>query len=119
MGYGSRAVLAGGLGFAVSFVVACGGGSGLLSSDQASTLNGQLDTVSSAVLAGDCNTAASAARALSNAVADLPSTVNTTLVQNLGQGAQTVSQLASKECQTTETTPTTTTTTTTPTTTTT
>ena len=49
MGYAPRALLAGGLGFAVSFLVACGGGSGLLSADQASSLNGQLDQVSSAV----------------------------------------------------------------------
>ena len=35
MRFGSRAFLAGGLGFAVAFVVACGGSNGLLSGDQA------------------------------------------------------------------------------------
>jgi len=126
MGYGSRALLACGLGFAVSFIAACGGSSGLLSGDQANSLSSQLDTLSSAVAAGNCGTAAGAARAFNNAVANLPSTVNTTLVANLGQGAQTVSQLAAQDCQnaatsttSASTTPTSTTTTTTPTTTTT
>ena len=99
MGIGSRAFLAGGLGFAVSFVVACGGGNGLLTGDQADSLNRQLSSVSSAVQSGDCGAASSAARSLNNTVADLPSTVNTTLVQNLGQGAATVSVLAAKNCR--------------------
>jgi hypothetical protein len=99
MGYGSRALLAGGVGLAVSFLVACGGNSGLLSSDQATNLNSQLAALSSAVADGNCGAAASAARSFSNGVANLPSTVNTTLVQNLGQGAQTVSQLAAEQCQ--------------------
>lgn len=99
MGIGSRATLAASLGFAVSFVVACGGGNGLLSSDQSSSLNAQLDSVSSAVAAGKCGAATSAARAFSNQVANLPPKVNTTLVQNLGQGAATVGELAAKDCQ--------------------
>ena len=99
MGIGSRATLAASLGFAVSFVVACGGGNGLLSSDQASSLNAQLGSVSSAVAAGKCGVATSAARAFSNQVADLPPKISTTLVQNLGQGAATVGQLAAKDCQ--------------------
>ena len=37
-------ILAGGLGFAVSCLVACGGGAGLLSGDQSIALNGQLAT---------------------------------------------------------------------------
>jgi hypothetical protein len=125
MGYGSRAFLAGGLGFAVSFVVACGGGNGLLTGDQASTLNSQLASVSSAVSAGQCGAAASAATAFGNDIGNLPSTVNTTLVQDLARGAATVGDLAAKDCQnphhssSTSTTPTTTSssTTTTPTTT--
>ena len=46
MRYGSRAFLAGSLGFAVAFVVACGSGNGLLSGDQASTLTGELTSIS-------------------------------------------------------------------------
>ena len=49
MRYAPRAILAGGLGFAVSCVAACGGGAGLLSGDQSIALSGQADAVSSAV----------------------------------------------------------------------
>ena len=49
MRYAPRAILACGLGFAVSFVVACGGGSGLLSGDQSNALSGQAEQISSAV----------------------------------------------------------------------
>ena len=38
MGFGSRAILAGGLGFTLAFVVACGNSTGLLSSAQSSSL---------------------------------------------------------------------------------
>jgi hypothetical protein len=99
MRYGPSALLAGGLGFAVSFLVACGGGSGLLSGDQARTLNGQLDQVSSALSAGDCAAVSSASASLSNAVLALPPSVNSTLRANLTQGISTVDQLAQRECR--------------------
>jgi hypothetical protein len=105
-------VVAGGLGFAVSCLVACGGGSGLLSSDQASTLNSRLDQVSSAVQAGDCGAVTNATEGLSSAVVDLPPSVNSTLRRNLDQGISTVGQLALKDCRTTPATTTSTTTTT-------
>jgi hypothetical protein len=131
MRYRSRAFLAGILGFTVAFVVACGGGNGLLSADQASNLNGQLSSISSAIAAGDCFGAAAAAQQFSNQVGALGSNVNTTLIENLGQGAATVSALANRDCSSSSssssasststssstTTPTTTSTTTTPTTT--
>lgn len=98
MGHGSRAFLAGGLGFAVAFVVACGGQNGLLDSSQANNLNAQLNSVSSAVSAGNCGSARTAAQAFTNEVAALPANVNTTLVRNLGQGATTISQLAARDC---------------------
>jgi hypothetical protein len=101
MRFGSRAFLAGGLGFAAAFVVACGGGNGLLSGDQSSSLSSQLQSISVALGSHQCGAAASAATSLNNAVANLPSTVNTTLLQNLGQGASTVGQLASSDCQST------------------
>jgi hypothetical protein len=105
----ARALLAGGLGFAVSLIVAaCGGGSGLLSGDQANTLNGQLDQVNSAVGSRNCAAAANASQGFGNAVANLPQTVNTTLRANLTQGASTISDLAARDCRTTMT-PTTTT----------
>jgi hypothetical protein len=93
-----RAILAGVLGFAASFVVACGGGSGLLSTNQAGGLNGPLDRVSQAIAAGDCNGVSSATNDLSNAVGNLPASVNATLRNNLSQGAATVAQLAKREC---------------------
>jgi hypothetical protein len=112
MGLRPRAFLAGGLGFAAAFIVACGGSNGLLTADESSTLSQQLDAVSSAVKAGHCGAARSAATALNNAVADLPPSVSTKLVQNLGQGAATVGQLAQQDCSgtTSSTTPTTSTT---------
>ena len=123
-----RALLGGGLGFAVSLIVAaCGGSSGLLSSEQASTINSRLDQISSAVQAGDCRSASRATVSLGDAVASLPSTVSQSLRTNLDQAVSTVGKLASQDCQsaqsnktptsttitTTTTTPTTTTTTTT------
>jgi hypothetical protein len=98
MGLRSRAFLAGGLGFTAAFVVACGGSTGLLTADQGSTLSSRLDAVSKAVSSGDCSAATSAANAFNTAVGNLPPSVSTKLVQNLGDGAQTVEQLAAKDC---------------------
>lgn len=105
-----RALVACGTGFAVSLLAACGGGAGLLSSDQANSLSNQLNNVSAAVGAHNCGGAANASQGLGNAVGALPSTVNSTLRQDLSQGASTVGRLAAKDCQ--QTTPTTTTATT-------
>ncbi len=123
MRYAPRAILAGGLGFAVSFVAACGGGAGLLSGDQSIALSGQGNEINSAVQSGDCGAAINASAALNKDVHSLPVTVNPTLRSNLNQGAVTIAQLAAKDCRqhqaTTTTSPPTTTSTTTPTTTTT
>ena len=100
MRFAPSALVAGGLGFAVSCLAACGGGAGLLSGDQAGTLSNQLDQVSSAVQSGNCATATSASNALVNQVSNLPSTVNSTVRANLAQGATTVSQLATQQCRT-------------------
>ena len=97
MGLRSRAFLAGGLGFAAAFVVACGGSTGLLTADQSSTLSSRLDAVSAAVNSGNCSAATNAADAFNAAVGNLQS-VSTKLVQNLGDGAQTVKRLAAKDC---------------------
>jgi len=109
MRYARRALVAGGLGFVVSFIVACGGSGGLLSRDQAGTLNNRLNQVSLALSSGDCGAVSNATSGLSNAVADLPDSVNATLRANLTQGASTVESLATVHCQqtTTPTTPTT------------
>jgi hypothetical protein len=107
MRYLLRAILAGGLGFATSLLIAaCGGGAGLLSTDQSSTLSSQLNQLSSAVSAGNCGAVSSAAAALGNSVGNLPATVNPTLRNNLVQGASTVADLAQKDCHQTTSTPT-------------
>jgi hypothetical protein len=98
MGLRYRAFLAGGLGFAAAFVVACGGSNGLLSGSQSSTLSSQLDAVSAAVNSGNCRAATSAANAFNSTVGSLPSSVNPKLVQNLGAGAVTIKQLAGQDC---------------------
>jgi hypothetical protein len=121
-----RALLAGSLGFAASFVAGCGSGAGLLSGNQASTLQNQLSQVSSALSAGHCAQVRSATQSLVGEVASLPTSVNENLRQALGQEASQVSTLSVQECHPpaattpkTTTTPPPTTTTTTPTTTTT
>jgi hypothetical protein len=98
MRYAPRAILAGGLGFAASFVVACGGGSGLLSGDQSNALSSQADAVSSAVQSGNCGAAVNASAILSGDVQTLPVTVNSTLRSNLSQAAGTIAQLAQRDC---------------------
>ena len=99
MRYAPRAILAGGLGFAVSCLAACGGSAGLLSGDQSIALSGQGNEINSAVQSGDCGAAVNASTALNIDVQKLPITVNPTLRANLTQGAVTISQLAAKECR--------------------
>jgi hypothetical protein len=98
MRYAPRAILAGGLGFAASFVVACGGGSGLLSADQSNALSGQADQINSAVHAGNCGAALNASAVLNSDVQTLPATIDPTLRRNLSQGARTIADLAGQEC---------------------
>jgi hypothetical protein len=109
MRYASRAVLAGALGFAAAFVVACGGGSGLLSSSDASNLNNQLDSVSSALHSKNCGDVSSATSQLADDVVNLPGSLNSTLRNNLTQGVSTIAQLARQQCANVPATPTTTT----------
>ena len=109
-----RAILAGGTGFAVSLLAACGGGgNGLLSGGQASVLQARLDQISSAVSARNCLRVDRKSQRLASAVGSLPASVNLTVRNNLAQGAHTVAVLAMKECQTPTTTSTAKTTTTT------
>lgn len=99
MRYAPRAILAAVLGFAASFVVACGGGSGLLSGDQSDALSGQADQVSAAVQSGNCGAAVSASAVLNGQVQTLPVTINPTLRRNLSQGASTIAELARRDCR--------------------
>ena len=98
MRYAPRAILAGGLGFAASFVVACGGGSGLLSADQSNALSSQAEQINSAVQSGNCGAALNASAVLNGDVQTLPVTINPTLRRNLSQGASTIAELAGRNC---------------------
>lgn len=99
MRYAPRAILAGGLGFAVACAAACGGGSGLLAGDQSISLSGQADQISSAVQSGNCGAATNASAALLDDVQSLPVGVNPTLRRNLNQGATTIAELAREDCR--------------------
>lgn len=103
MRHAPRALLAGGLGFAASILVACGGGSGLLSTDQAANLNNQLNQVSAALDSGQCGTATTGLASFGNAVDNL-SGVNSVAAASLKQGAATVAKLLRCRTQTTTTT---------------
>jgi hypothetical protein len=100
MGIGSRALTAGGLGFAAAFVVGCGTSQikGALSESANSAISGDLSAVSDAVSDGSCARARSALTMLDMTLLRLPSTTNAQLVKNLRQGASTVRGLAVKEC---------------------
>jgi hypothetical protein len=97
----SRALLSGGLGFAVSLIAGCGGGAGLLSGDQANNLSSQLDQVSSAVSAGHCVAAQNAASSFGQAVLGLPSTVSVNLRRDLAAAANTINQSVPQQCHAT------------------
>ena len=101
MRHAPRAILAGVLGFAASFVVACGGGSGLLSGGQASGISDQLNSVSSALSNGDCTGVINATQNLSNEVSNLPSSVSPSLRANLTEGVSLTKALARRQCHTT------------------
>jgi hypothetical protein len=112
MRYAPRALLAGGLGFAASILVACGGGSGLLSTDQAASLADPLGQLSAALGSGQCDTATTALTSFTSAVENLPG-VDPKLTGNLQQGAGVLAKLIHCHTQTTTTSSTTTTSTTT------
>ena len=120
-----RALVAGGLGFAVSLIVAdCGGSSGLLSSAQANGLTGLIQQARSDLGRNDCGGATSTLAQVAAQIQNLPSSVDSTLRSNLNQAASTVQTLVRNQCgsqnttttATTKTTTTATSTTTTPTT---
>ena len=97
MGFANRAIVAAGLGFAVSALVGCGSSGSLLSSDQASRLSAQLEQASVDLSSSNCRSAASDINTFRSSVDGLNS-VNATLIRNLDQGAQTIQTLADREC---------------------
>jgi hypothetical protein len=92
-----RALVAGGLGFAVSLIAACGSGSQVLSADQASTLSTQLDQVQAALSRGVCTDVQSA---LSQLSAEIANVSNATARANLTEGYDTLQSQATAECHT-------------------
>jgi hypothetical protein len=99
MGFANRAIVAAGLGFAVSALVGCGGSGSLLSNSQANRLDNQLSQAADDLASYRCVRAAGDITAFRNAVDSL-NTVNATLIRNLDQGASTIQELASRECPT-------------------
>ena len=92
----NRALSVGGLIFAVICLAACGSGGGLLSAYQASELKSQLTNISQSLNARQCAQAANEISNFRNTVDGLGA--SSTLINNLDQGASTVSQLAAREC---------------------
>jgi hypothetical protein len=90
-----RALVAGGLGFAVSLIAACGGGSRVLSADQANALKSRLDQLQAAVNRGDCGGIESALSGLSAEIANVP---NATARANLTEGFDTLQSQAKADC---------------------
>ena len=107
---GFRAVVAGGLGFAVSLIAACGSSTGLLSSSTAQSLTNQLQRVSSDIKQGNCAAAADELASVTQNIQNLPSSVNSTLRSNLDQGLTRAQELAASQCKSPASTPPTTTT---------
>ena len=95
----NKVIVASGIVLAVSALVGCGSSSGgLLSRDQASRLQADLRRAQDALSAGRCEEAASAARDLVTSAQGLGG-VDSTLVSNLVQGANTVMHLTVRDCQ--------------------
>jgi hypothetical protein len=104
MRYLPRAFLAGGIGFAVSCLAACGGGAGLLTANQSAALQGKLNQLNAAVSRHDCQAVTSLGNELSLKVQSLPDTVKVTLKQDLINGVATAASLAARDCHQTTTT---------------
>jgi hypothetical protein len=98
MGLAHRALVAGGLGFGLSVLAACGSSGSLLSAGQANSLNSGLNVVSTEVTQGQCAAARGAVRSLHITLAGF-SSVNQTLVSNLDQGIREVGHWASVQCR--------------------
>jgi len=98
MGFVHRAFVAAGVGFAVSAIAGCGSSGGtLLSQSQATTLSGELNQVQQALALGECSRAQSYLNDFDNRLNQFGG-VNSTLIANLNQGANTIASLTSTDC---------------------
>ncbi len=97
MGFTHRAIVAAAVGLAASALAGCGSNGRLLSQSQSNQLSAQLNSVSQALQDGDCHAAEGALSGFESTLAALNG-VNSTLVENLNQGASTIQQLTSARC---------------------
>jgi hypothetical protein len=88
------------LGAASAGLVACGGGDGgKIPSADASRLERRLDTIASATRSGNCDAAQAAVARASDAVVNLPDSVNARLRARLNEGLQNLRQQVSAQCE--------------------
>ena len=99
MGFAKKAFVAAGVGFAAAALVGCGSSGRLLSGSEASTLRNELNHVSIALTDDQCESAEQWLADFQNKLASLGG-VNSTLLDNLTQGASTTEQLTENECRT-------------------
>ena len=100
MRYLSRAVTAGGSLLAVALLTACGSSSGTIPVAQANTLRNEVMTVSNEIDSGQCIAANQLIQRTQTQVAELPGTVDPTLVTDLSRTASTMLSLAKTQCGT-------------------
>ena len=98
MRYLSRAVSAGGSLLAAALLTACGSTSGTIPVAQAGTLRNEVMTVSNDINNGQCISANQLIQRVQTQVAELPGTVDPTLVSDLSRTASTVLSLAKTQC---------------------
>lgn len=99
MRHAPRALAGGALAAAALILAACGSSTpGLLSSQQASVLNGALNGINRNFKHGHCVSAQTHAAALRRHIAQLPSSVDPRIRSSLGQGALTVEQYVAQDC---------------------
>ena len=95
----NTALIAGGLGFAVSALVGCGSSGGLLTAADANQLDSQLNLASTALSLGECARAAAAIASFRSA-ADGFGAVDGKLISDLDASAATIAALMQRECPT-------------------
>lgn len=99
MGFAHRAIVAVGVGFAVSAIAGCGSSGGRwLSASESNSLSEQLNRVQQALDEQRCSDARQYLADFQARVNSLGG-VNSTLIANLDQGASTIRSLASSQCQ--------------------
>lgn len=97
MGFAHKAIVAGAAGVAAAVIVGCGSSGALLSQSQANNLNTQLNSVSEALNEHDCTAALNDLSRFESTLSNM-GRVDSTLMSNLTQGANTIQDLTNDEC---------------------